>query len=439
MNFFCFLCNNLYEEISSVIFHLKYEHYLSERHGLQVQCVSSEHCKSIFCTFNSLRRHSQQCGIFKGTEIVCRENCIDSNTKIVGEEKPDLEIHIASNALSNSHFSDIETPTISIENHEPYPHLPLFCEQLNINCNTEASVSRIMQLFENTIFEGLKEFECYILNAHKDIQMSRFEENSNIFRASYKSQLSKFSNKYKRENMITQSAYFIQPEPRSLGGRWIMKKKRGNNSLARAFVQQHFQYIPILKRLRNLFKNELFTKLYFSNNNKCSVDLIEGFCCSDSFALSSFFQQNGNALQIQILYDDFEVVNPLGSKKSIHKIGALYFTIRNLPYQYNSKLENIHLLALFNCANLKNENVTFNDVLRPIENDIALLDRNGIDVNGINVKGTIVSITHDNLGANKCLVFVTSFRATHYCRFCTVNRKEAAYMLDENSALLRKR
>lgn len=152
---------------------------------------------------------------------------------------------------------------------------------------------------------------------------------------------------------------------------------------------------------------------------------------------SGFFRKEVNALQLQIFYDDFEIANPLGSKAGIHKVGALYFTIRNLPFQYNSKCENIHLISLFLCKDLKNEHVNFNHVLHPLVNDIRALENVGVKVDSAFLKGTLVAIAHDNLGANTCIGFVASFRADHFCRFCKIHREDAKNICVEQQNLLR--
>lgn len=67
---------------------------------------------------------------------------------------------------------------------------------------------------------------------------------------------------------------------------------------------------------------------------------------------------------INLFFDEFEVTNPLGSKPSSHKMGAIYFTIGNLPPQLNSKLCHIHLFALFYSQDQKS--FGFNSILEPI-------------------------------------------------------------------------
>lgn len=76
------------------------------------------------------------------------------------------------------------------------------------------------------------------------------------------------------------------------------------------------------------------------------------------------FSQQKYALQILLYYDDFETANPLGSKKGIHKLGCIYFTIKNLPPKVNSVLMNAHLAALFYTDDLKKYG--FEEILKPL-------------------------------------------------------------------------
>lgn len=46
-----------------------------------------------------------------------------------------------------------------------------------------------------------------------------------------------------------------------------------------------------------------------------------------------------NALKVQLYFEDLETTNNLGSKTKIHKMGAVYFSLRSLPPEYNSGLD----------------------------------------------------------------------------------------------------
>ncbi len=123
-----------------------------------------------------------------------------------------------------------------------------------------------------------------------------------------------------------------------------------------------------------------------------------------------------------MFYDDFETTNPLGSKKGIHKLCGIYFTLRNFTPQFNSSLTNIHLCALFHAQDIKTYG--FDAILEPIVNDIKVLENKGIQGPDGFVRGSIVQVTGDNLGLHSLFGFVESFRARYNCRFCLAERED---------------
>jgi hypothetical protein len=61
---------------------------------------------------------------------------------------------------------------------------------------------------------------------------------------------------------------------------------------------------------------------------------------------NTFLQQNPNAIRLALYTDEFEIVNPIGSHRKMHKIAAFYWTMLNIPVEYRSKLTAIQLVAL---------------------------------------------------------------------------------------------
>ena len=120
------------------------------------------------------------------------------------------------------------------------------------------------------------------------------------------------------------------------------------------------------------------------------------------------------ALLIQLYYDDFETANPLGSKKGVHKLGCIYFILRNLPPKLNSVLMNIHLVALFHSEDLKK--YAFDPILQPLVDDLKILETEGMQVpfSATPVKGSDFQVTSDRLAVHGLFGFVESFSAT-YC------------------------
>jgi hypothetical protein len=56
---------------------------------------------------------------------------------------------------------------------------------------------------------------------------------------------------------------------------------------------------------------------------------------------------------LQVFYDDMGTTNPLHGNSSLHNIGSLYYTIKNLPRAYNTCFANVHLGPIFQYASVE--------------------------------------------------------------------------------------
>lgn len=273
----------------------------------------------------------------------------------------------------------------------------------------------------------------------KDIQLSP-QEAINVTTDLVCRKLFAFDSAYKRKQEFASNEFYVPPGEVAIGNRMEMKKiksrRNGKIMYVPRVIQCKFQYVSILNTIRSLFKCDEFRKMYLDyNTNKdhtCENGKYRDFCCTKTFQENEFFQRNPNALQIQIASDDFEVCNPLQSKANRHKITGIYFTIRNLPKRYLSKLSNIYLIVLCNVDDLKTKLTDFNNIWRIIVKDIKYLETVGIAVDGgLNMKGTLTQLSFDNLGANQALGFSGSFSATYYCRKCECQLEECQHLTEE--------
>ena len=57
------------------------------------------------------------------------------------------------------------------------------------------------------------------------------------------------------------------------------------------------------------------------NSHCLDGDLMGDFCDGTNYSQCELFQGDPCALQIQLYYDEVEVVNPIGSKVNTHKLG----------------------------------------------------------------------------------------------------------------------
>lgn len=246
---------------------------------------------------------------------------------------------------------------------------------------------------------------------------------------------SNFNSKYKREQYFKD--HIVEPVDVPLGIRMDQIWNKEKHIYEQGPVSSRFSYIPILKTLKFLLCNSSFRNLLKQQTNVNSTNALTEFCHGTSYRNSVFFNINEDAFQLQLYFDEFETVNPLGSKTGGHKLGAIYMTVRNLPSQFNSALQNIHLVALFYSDDIKKFGI--NSVLDIIVKDLKMLETVGIydDISQKHYKGTLVSLSHDNLGGNQLFGMVESFSATYYCRICLSEKTLAQRMNVQDDKLLR--
>ena len=117
-----------------------------------------------------------------------------------------------------------------------------------------------------------------------------------------------------------------------------------------------------------------------------------------------------------VLYcDDFEGGNPVGSHKGVHKIGAIYSSLRCMePYMYCS-LRNTYLVSLFHSST--RERLGNKRVLAPLLSELVNLEKNGVVIGKKFYKLTLACILGDILCIHSMSGMVGCFPANHYCRF----------------------
>ena len=95
-------------------------------------------------------------------------------------------------------------------------------------------------------------------------------------------------------------------------------------------ITDKFSYFPILETLKTIFDNLQLTNI-FKPRHIPKEGVHTEIRDANYLKENPLFSKENDALQIQLFYDDFETANPLGSKMGIYKVGAIYFTFRNMP------------------------------------------------------------------------------------------------------------
>lgn len=271
----------------------------------------------------------------------------------------------------------------------------------------------------------------------KEFYMNLIEENSSVSPAHLldqsadiiRNQLKQQSSVYKRNKGFSENDLYVKPQDIAIGLRWERKKVKRNGRMlwVPRLIQSSFPFVSIVGTLNTLFKSKEFCEMYFQYNSnvthKCTEGMFFDYCCGSTFK-TDFFKCNPYCLKIQLYCDEFELCNPLQSKAGVHKILGVYFSIRNIPPEYRSRLNNIFLVCLVNSNDLKTKATDYNNVWRPIVRELQYLEEVGINVGDKYIKGTLSHISMDNLGGNESLGFACSFTANYYCRFCLLSKEE---------------
>lgn len=308
------------------------------------------------------------------------------------------------------------------------------------------------QLFEdqkseiyNTIRSILQNFVQLILvscDSHLDDKCSQTLETkiTTVF-GHFDRKIMEINTAYKRKKKLTKNKNikYVEPIEKAIGLKWRTKLSLKIDLPDYTIGQLTFQYIPVVDSIKSWFAQEEFKKNYFdfnsSENHVCQRGVYKHFCCSDTRKNYEIFEDQ-NAMKIRLAFDDVDVCEPVKSKSVIHKLTCVYATIENMPEKYLSKTNNMFLVALCETSNLKAPDNTFDEIAELIVNDLQQLENVGIEVDGKTIKGSLVRLVSDNLGANGAVGLVESFNS-YFCRICEVSKEESQKLVVERQEIMR--
>ena len=114
-----------------------------------------------------------------------------------------------------------------------------------------------------------------------------------------------------------------------------------------------YSYVPISEVLRKYCSHEDVWNQILSENNDGDEQLLSDYRDGFYFKEHLIFRKHPGALRLHLYEDEFEIVNPLGSKRTKYKLCAFYYTIGNLSGKYRSQLKHIHLALLARYSHVK--------------------------------------------------------------------------------------
>lgn len=415
--FICFICKEQHR-ISQLLFqHLRHVHGLYPHKMLHLYC-GQQGCNSSFCTYSGFKKHLAN----SHKSLVLTEATDNVENIVVQDNEPSTSQAMCTNSL----------PTQSkLDNHHILNICGSVVAQLQASGAAESTVQAIVESMEEVVNDIRTQAKEAVLNCSSELQSTSFQNKVEACFNQLENPFSNLNTQGKRQKFFEEKWEIVEPIEYVLGVRFDVQRDRTTGVYSQIPVNDKFVYVPIIGTLKSMFKNNELSEAFLQakqNEKGFYRDISDG----SLFQSNPLFSQKKNALQIQLYYDDFETANPLGSKKGIHKMGCIYFILRNLPPKFNSVLTNIHVISLFHSQDLKKYG--FDPILKPLIDDIKILEKEGIAVpfSESPLLGSVIQVTGDNLGLHGLFGFVESFSATHCCRFCLITKEELQSVFTED-------
>lgn len=237
---------------------------------------------------------------------------------------------------------------------------------------------------------------------------------------------------------LESSGYYVSPSVYVIGSRTNSSLQTDTGFVKSGMTECTGQYISVAKMILALNANtDLLTQILMMNNKSDNDGKLNSFFDGSYWKRHALYGEQ--TLVIRLYGDDFEPCNPLGARKTLYKIGAIYYQFEGLPAVLQSKTENIFLALCYHSDDVKT--FGWKAVLHPLISELKTLESEGLTLftkNGsVSVKVVISCVTGDNLFLNGVLGFVESFSARFPCRHCLLPKTKFASTFAEDQLLIR--
>nr|XP_024657554.1 uncharacterized protein LOC106676865 isoform X1 [Maylandia zebra] len=426
----CFVCQAEFTGSNMLVRHLRLVHGYLPGRNLRLKCAQRD-CGCVFSTFSGFRKHLNTKHL----------NYFDQQADTDVNLQPDVAVKEVSTTGQVVSTNVEETPTTS----EMLKSSNKSTLDMCASTVAQLRAAGLSQSTVNSFVSSMKEVFFEIHTQAKDAALQSLPSQDTSSKKKLEQSFKNFENPFtllnseaKRNRHFKQKWATVEPVEMVLGTRFDSRRNKITGTFDQVIVTDRFAYVPILETLKTIFQNHHVVDMFKSRNMSREgvyADLIDAAYVKRC----PLFSAEKDALQIQLFYDDFETANPLGSKKGVHKLGAIYFTLRNFPPIFNSLLVNIHLCALFHAQDSKRYG--FNSILEPLVNDLKVLETEGLKLPMFKhlVHGTVIQVTGDNLGLHSLFGFVESFAARYCCRFCLLEKDcfQSVFCEDDSGVALR--
>ena len=418
MGYYCWLCSSVTNAttINMFIQHFNYRHAMNSVQKCKASCCQLE-CARTFDNLHALRIHLKRqhpCDPYP-TAVACSEEMLLPAGLLDDAEELMLDCETSENP--------------PLHQARDVTDISFVRDTLNDFIIT-LKAKNVSQSVVNFTVQGIVDITLAVCQFMRDavdvdndsceLYAKKINEIENVVQDS-----SVVDSVYKLKKYLQDKRGLVAPEEINLGNRTELRPCLPSlvNKPVIDFAAETMQYIPILKTLESVLKNTNQFKLFECAKERDTV--INSFTGVALYKLHPLRLIDPNFLQLHFFYDDFETVNPLGSKANIHKLGGLYMCIRNLPESINSQLK--YIFPVVYCYSADAKKYGFDKILEPLLSDLKTLEQGvqmNVDGNCITVHGAVVMWSGDNLGIHQLFGFSQNFQADKCCQFCYADRTQ---------------
>lgn len=439
MALLCFKCNKFLGSSKDYIKHLRISHHIIQ--GSSFTCATPCNQDGCYRTFKytwSLKRHLQKehSRLFDDPPYEVVPQPVHEPLVNDDDDASDSDNNLEMNDGGN--LEEAELPLSSND-------IKLKCAQLVCNLkaktgvtNTTVSLVResTSELISNVMEYVHHKFTHFIADVGMDDQNRGAQEFLGAI-SELKEPFSEIDTDYKFMKYLKESNYYVAPKFIPLGPAYVQRTDPNAGGVRQIQIEQGFQYIPIKSVLKLVLERPGVMDSIMEHQEIGGEDVLMDFQDGDYLKNHNFLTRQ--TVVILLYADEVEIANPLGPKAGCHKLTMVYFAIKSLPSKFLSTLDQCFLVAI--CLSTHVKSYGWNTVLRPIIDDLKVLEHDGLDIESNAYSGKVLiglaQVTGDNLGVNGLLGFVESFSANFPCRHCKMHKNQMKTTCVEDVSLLR--
>lgn len=231
-----------------------------------------------------------------------------------------------------------------------------------------------------------------------------------------------------REKFFEKNLGYIKPQAVKLGVENVLKKV---GKKYRLVEKEKLGYIvPFFPQLQELLKMpEVHEELTEENHNLFDImDVKDG-----TYYKKKYFQDHKDALLFCLYYDDFEIVNPIGSHRKKHKLSIFYWSLLNISPAFRFKIQTTQLLGVANSSDIRKFGLSA--MLKDFVDSMKEIHR-GKELNVNNVVKTYYGTLYYVIGDTPATQLLGGFKegvsmAKKPCRTCNITIDELGNHLSD--------